>query len=74
MPMTRSSVETIVRENKVGDGEGTNLTMEQLFPSKEELERIINKYGAIEGAKQHIGNLGKYLDALKKNSEEKMRV
>jgi uncharacterized protein with von Willebrand factor type A (vWA) domain len=47
--------------------------MEQLFPSKEELERIINKYGAIEGAKQQIGNLGKYLDTLKKNSEGRKR-
>ena len=46
-------------------GEGTNLTMEQIFPSKEELERVNKKYGAIEGGKQHLGNLGKYLETLK---------
>lgn len=46
-------------------GKGTNITMEQIFPSKEELERVNKKYGAIEGAKQHIGNLGKYLETLR---------
>jgi uncharacterized protein YndB with AHSA1/START domain len=45
-------------------GVGTNLTMEQIFPSKEELERVNKKYGAIEGGKQHMGNLGKYLETL----------
>ncbi|WII70856.1 SRPBCC family protein [Bdellovibrio sp. 22V] len=46
-------------------GDGTNLTMEQIFPSKEELERINKKYGAIEGGKQHVGNLAHYLETLK---------
>ncbi|PJZ52511.1 SRPBCC family protein [Leptospira adleri] len=46
-------------------GEGSNLTMEQIFPSKDELERVNQKYGAIEGGKQHIGNLAKYLEKLK---------
>ncbi|MDI7230596.1 SRPBCC domain-containing protein, partial [Leptospira santarosai] len=46
-------------------GEGTNLTMEQIFPNKEELERVNKKYGAIEGGKQHVGNLAKYLETLK---------
>lgn len=45
-------------------GKGTNLILEQIFPSKEELERINNKYGAIEGAKQHLGKFGKYLETL----------
>ena len=45
-------------------GEGTSLVMEQIFPSKDELERINNKYGAIEGAKQHMGNLAKYLESI----------
>ena len=44
---------------------GTNLTMEQIFPSKEELERVNKKYAAIEGAKQHIANFGKYLNKIK---------
>ena len=47
-------------------GDGTNLTMEQIFPTKEELERVNKKYGAIEGGRQHLGNLNKYL--LKKRS------
>lgn len=46
-------------------GEGTNLTMEQIFSSREELERVNDKYGAIEGARQHIGNLAGYLKTLK---------
>ncbi|RHX89058.1 SRPBCC family protein [Leptospira stimsonii] len=45
-------------------GEGSNLTMEQIFPSKEELERVNRKYGAIEGGKQHMENLAKYLKKL----------
>ncbi|TGL77176.1 SRPBCC domain-containing protein [Leptospira yasudae] len=46
-------------------GEDTNLTMEQIFPSKEELERVNQKYGAIEGGKQHVANLSKYANSLK---------
>ncbi|MDV6234791.1 SRPBCC domain-containing protein [Leptospira ellisii] len=46
-------------------GEGVNLTMEQIFPNQEELERVNRKYGAIEGGKQHVGNLVKYLSSLK---------
>ncbi|TGK20399.1 SRPBCC family protein [Leptospira stimsonii] len=45
-------------------GEGSNLTMEQIFPSKEELERVNQKYGAIEGGKQHMENLAKYLKKI----------
>lgn len=47
-------------------GEGTNLIMEQIFPSKEELERVNQKYGAIEGGKQHVANLAKYLEKIQK--------
>ncbi|PJZ45665.1 SRPBCC family protein [Leptospira brenneri] len=46
-------------------GEGTNLTMIQIFPTKEELERVNAKYGAIEGGKQHVGNLAKYLERIR---------
>lgn len=45
---------------------GTILMMEQEFPTKEELERVVRKYGAIEGAKQHFENLRKYLETLAK--------
>lgn len=46
-------------------GEGTNLIMEQIFSSQAELERVNAKYGAIEGGKQHVGNLAKYLEKIK---------
>lgn len=36
--------------------------MGQIFPSKEELERVDKKYGAIEGAKPHMNNLSKYME------------
>lgn len=48
--------------------EGTLITMEQIFPNKEELERVNKKYGAIEGGKQHVGNLAKYLEKLVRKS------
>ncbi|TGN19164.1 SRPBCC domain-containing protein [Leptospira idonii] len=43
-------------------GKGTNLIMEQIFPNREELIRVNEKYGAIEGGKQHIGNLVRYAE------------
>ncbi|EMO54574.1 putative toxin-antitoxin system, toxin component [Leptospira noguchii] len=46
-------------------GEDTNLTMEQIFSNKKELKRVNEKYGAIEGGKQHVYKFGKYLEALK---------
>ena len=53
--------ETKILFEKAGDG--TNITMEQIFGSKQELERINKRYGAIEGGKQHLGNLAKYLES-----------
>ncbi|MDF3821246.1 SRPBCC domain-containing protein [Leptospira sp. 96542] len=50
-------VSNILFENS---GEGTNFRMEQIFSTKEELERVNTKYGAIEGAKQHIANFANY--------------
>ncbi|MBL0956315.1 MAG: SRPBCC domain-containing protein [Leptospira sp.] len=47
-------------------GKCTNLTMVQVFSTKQELERVNQKYGAIEGGKQHVGNLTKYLETLSK--------
>ncbi len=44
---------------------GTILEIEMEFPSKEELERVESKYGAIEGAQQHIKRLGEYIESLK---------
>ncbi|MCB9091411.1 MAG: SRPBCC domain-containing protein [Halobacteriovoraceae bacterium] len=44
---------------------GTTVIMEQDFGTKEELEKVNEQYGAIEGGIQHIDNLGKYLESLK---------
>lgn len=56
-------MEAVITFQKTQNGE-TDLTMEQIFPSKEELERVEKEYGAIEGGRQHIGNLGKYIESL----------
>lgn len=44
---------------------GTNVTIEMKFPTKEALERVAREYGAIEGGEQHITRLGKYIESLK---------
>jgi hypothetical protein len=36
--------------------------MEQIFPSKQELERVNKKYHAIEGGKQHLANFDEYAE------------
>lgn len=46
-------------------GDGTHVTMEQIFPSKAELERVNKEYGAIEGGIQHTNHMAKYLESLK---------
>lgn len=50
-------------------GDGTTLTLEQIFRTREELERVEEKYGAIEGGKQHVGKYGLYVEALQKGQE-----
>ena len=42
-------------------GGKTRLTMRMTFDMAEELERVVKQYGAVEGAKQHLGRLGQYL-------------
>ena len=39
----------------------TKLTMRMLFPSAEELERVVKEYGAIEGGNQTLDRLAEYL-------------
>jgi uncharacterized protein YndB with AHSA1/START domain len=53
---------TITMEDK---GNATELTMRMVFPTVEELEETVNKYGAIEGAKSTLGRLAEELEALK---------
>lgn len=49
------------------EGEGTKLTMEQIFPTEDELQRVEKKYGAIEGGKQHLENIVTYTATLNCN-------
>ncbi|WP_296893566.1 SRPBCC domain-containing protein [Thiobacillus sp.] len=44
-------------------GSGTLITLRQLFPSRESRDEVIEKYGAIEGGKQHLAKLEAYLGA-----------
>ena len=40
---------------------GTQVTIQQIFPSKASRDEVVNKYGAIEGGKQHLAKLEKYI-------------
>lgn len=42
--------------------EGTLITMRSLFPSKEARDRVVEKFGAIEGGKQTLVRLDEYLN------------
>lgn len=46
------------------EGSGTRLTMRMVFSTAAELVRVNEKYGAIEGAHQHVGRLEAYLKTL----------
>lgn len=49
---------TITLEEKDG---GTLYTQRQVFPSKERRDEVVEKYGAIEGGKQHLAKLEAYI-------------
>jgi len=40
---------------------GTLITLRHLFPSRESRDEVVEKYGAIEGGKQHLAKLEAYL-------------
>ena len=42
-------------------GKGTLITLRHLFPSKESRDEVVTKYGAIEGGKQHLAKLERYV-------------
>jgi uncharacterized protein YndB with AHSA1/START domain len=44
-------------------GGGTLITMRQLYPSRESRDEVVDKYGALEGGKQHLAKLEAYLEA-----------
>ena len=40
---------------------GTRVTLRHLFPSREARDEVVEKYGAIEGGKQHLAKLEAYV-------------
>jgi uncharacterized protein YndB with AHSA1/START domain len=42
-------------------GRGTRVTLRQLYPSRKSRDDVVDKYGAIEGGKQHLAKLEAYL-------------
>lgn len=47
------------------DERQTKLTMTALFPTVEERNRTVEKFGAIEGMKQTMNRLGEYVESLR---------
>jgi uncharacterized protein YndB with AHSA1/START domain len=45
-------------------GDKTLLTMKAVFGTAEELNRVINEYGALEGGKQTLNRLSEYLTSM----------
>ncbi len=45
-------------------GGKTKLTMMMLFPSAAERDRVAEKYGAVEGAKQTLARLAEHLATM----------
>ena len=46
------------------EGEKTRLSMVALFQTAEERNRVIEKFGAVEGMKQTLGRLAEYVEVL----------
>lgn len=42
-------------------GDGTLVTLRQLYPSKESRDEVVTRYSAIEGGKQHLAKLEAYV-------------
>ena len=53
---------TITFEDENGK---TRLTMKSLFKTAKQRNHVVEKYGAIEGGKQHLANLEEYVHTLK---------
>ena len=47
--------------------DGTAVTMRSLFPTAEARAHVVERYGAIEGGKQHLERLGEHVAALAAN-------
>lgn len=46
-------------------GDKTRVTMHAVFPTPAERNRVVEKYGAIEGAKQTLARLAEYLTVMR---------
>jgi uncharacterized protein YndB with AHSA1/START domain len=44
-------------------GQGTLITLRQLYPSRESRDAVVGKYGAVEGGNQHLAKLEAYVKA-----------
>jgi uncharacterized protein YndB with AHSA1/START domain len=44
-------------------GRGTLITLRQVYPSQAARDEVVEKYGAIEGGKQHLAKLEAYVKA-----------
>lgn len=44
-------------------GAGTRVTIRQVYPTQAERDEVVEKYGAIEGGKQHLAKLEAYVRA-----------
>jgi uncharacterized protein YndB with AHSA1/START domain len=42
----------------------TTVTMQSVFPTKEQFDKVVREHGAIEGAKQHLENLAEHLPTM----------
>lgn len=54
----------IVTVNFVEVGEHTRLTMRAIFPTAENLRKVIEEFGALVGARQHMDKLEAYLEHI----------
>ncbi|MFL6244687.1 MAG: SRPBCC family protein [Thermoanaerobaculia bacterium] len=48
-------------------GRGTRLTMRMLFPTAEERQRVVDEFGALDGASQTMERLREYLATMEVN-------
>jgi hypothetical protein len=45
-------------------GTATEITMRAVFKTKEQCDEVIERYGALEGGKQHLDRLAAYIVTL----------
>lgn len=43
--------------------QGTLITVRQIYPSRESRDTVVEKYGALEGGRQHLAKLEAYIKA-----------